>query len=115
MTVQAPSEFVASQVIDVFQTRLVRRKVDLSSVSFGDPQPASAGTVRVIGTVVQGIEQELAKKISKDVRDAKFKVKVTVEGDKLKVSSPSKDALQAVIAFLREQDYGQPLQFTNYR
>ena len=49
------------------------------------------------------------------VRDAKFKVKVTVEGDKLKVSSPSKDALQAVIAFLREQDYGQPLQFTNYR
>lgn len=115
VTVQAPSEFVASQVIDVFQTRLVRRKVDLSSVSFGDPQPASAGTVRIIGTVVQGIEQELAKKISKDVRDAKFKVKVTVEGDKLKVSSPSKDALQAVIAFLREQDYGQPLQFTNYR
>ena len=49
------------------------------------------------------------------MRDAKFKVKVTVEGDKLKVSSPSKDALQAVIAFLREQDYGQPLQFTNYR
>ena len=115
VTVTAPSEFVASQVVDVFATRLVRRKVDLASVKWADPAPASGGNVRVVGSIVQGIEQELAKKISKDVRDAKFKVKVTVEGDKLKVTSPSKDALQEVIAFLRDKDYGQPLQFTNYR
>ena len=115
VTVTAPSPFVANQVIDVFTTRLVRRKVDLASVKWSDPIAASGGNVRVIGTIVEGIEQELAKKISKDVRDAKFKVKVTVEGDKLKVSSPSKDALQEVIAFLRDKDYGQPLQFTNYR
>ena len=115
VTVLAPSEFVVSQVIDVFHTRLVRRKVDLSAIDWGDVQSASAGNVRRIGTVVQGIEQDLSKKISKDIRDAKFKVKVNVEGDKLKVSSPSKDALQEVIAFLREHDYGQPLQFVNYR
>lgn len=115
VTVTAPSEFVASQVIDVFTTRLVRRKVDLSSISWADPAPASGGNVRVVGTIVQGIEQELAKKISKDVRDTKLKAKVTVEGDKLKVSSASKDTLQEVIAFLREKDYGQPLQFINYR
>lgn len=115
VTVIAPSAFVASQVVDVFTTRLVRRKVDLAAVSWADPVPASGGNVRVVGRVIEGIEQDLAKKISKDVRDAKFKAKVTVEGDKLKVSSPSKDTLQEVIAFLREKDYGQPLQFVNYR
>lgn len=115
VTVCAPSEFVASQVIDVFHTRLIRRKVELSSISWSDAQAASAGTVRIVGTIVQGIPQDLAKTISKDVRDAKFKAKVSVEGDKLKVSSPSKDSLQEVIRFLREKDYGQPLQFTNYR
>ena len=64
---------------------------------------------------MQGIEQELAKKISKDIRDQKLKVKATVEGDKLRVTSASKDALQQVISFLREKDYNQPLQFVNYR
>lgn len=115
VTVCAPSPFVASQVVDVFTTRLVRRKVDLSSFKWSDPTPASGGTVRVVGSIVEGIDQDLAKRISKDVRDAKFKCKVTVEGDKLKVASPSKDALQEVIAFLRDKDYGQPLQFVNYR
>lgn len=115
VTVGAPSDFVAKQVIDIFHTRLVRRKVDLASVSWSDPIAASGGTVRLVGSIVEGIDQELAKKISKDVRDAKFKVKVTVEGDKLRVSSPSKDALQETIAFLRDKDYGQPLQYVNYR
>lgn len=115
VTVAAPSAFVASQVVDVFTTRLVRRKVDLSSVKWSDPVPASGSTVRVTGSIVEGIEQDLAKRISKDIRDEKFKAKVTVEGDKLKVSSPSKDVLQEVIAFLRGNDYGQPLQFVNYR
>lgn len=115
VTVGAPSDFVAKQVIDVFHTRLVRRKVDLAAISWSDPIAASGGTVRLVGSIVEGIDQELAKKISKDIRDAKFKVKVTVEGDKLRVSSPSKDALQETIAFLRDKDYGQPLQYTNYR
>ena len=115
VTVAAPSDFVAKQVIDIFHTRLVRRKVDLSAVNWSDPMPASGGTVRLVGSIVEGIDQDLAKKISKDVRDAKFKVKVTVEGDKLRVTSPSKDALQETIAFLRDKDYGQPLQYVNYR
>ena len=115
VTVAAPSDFVAKQVIDIFHTRLVRRKVDLSAVNWSDPIAASGGTVRLVGSIVEGIDQELAKKISKDVRDAKFKVKVTVEGDKLRVTSPSKDALQETISLLRDKDYGQPLQYVNYR
>lgn len=111
----APSDFVAKQVIDVLNGKLVRRGVDLKAVSWGTPQAASMGSVRIVGTIVMGIETELAKKINKDIRDEKFKVKVQIEGDKLRVSSASRDELQGVISFLKEKDYGIPLQYSNYR
>ncbi len=114
-TISAPSEFVASQVIDVLGTKLVRRKIDLSAIRWGKPQPAAGMSVRQTGHIVQGIDQDTAKKIAKDIRDLKLKCKPVVEGDKLRVSSASKDVLQQVIAMLREADYGQPLQFVNYR
>ena len=66
-------------------------------------------------TIVEGIEKDVASKINKDIKAEKFKVKVQIEGDKLRVSSPSRDALREVIAFLKGKDYGQPLQFVNYR
>lgn len=115
LKVEAPSEFVASQVRDVLATKLTRRGIDLTAVRWSDPQAASGMTVRQTGTIVQGIDQDTAKKIAKDIRDLKVKAKATVEGDKLRVSSASKDVLQSVISALRERDYGQPLQFVNYR
>ena len=114
-TVTAPSEFVAGQVIDMLGTKLVRRGVDLKSVRWDAPQAAAGSSVRQFGHLVQGIDQDTAKRIAKDIRDLKLRCKATVEGDKLRVSSASKDVLQQVIAHLREQDYGQPLQFVNYR
>lgn len=114
-TLHAPADFVARQVIDILSSKLIKRGVDVKTVSWDDPQAASGGTVRLIGRIVEGIDQATAKKINKDIKDQKLKVKVIIEADKLRVSSASKDALQQVIAFLREQDYGQPLQFTNYR
>ena len=114
-TLHAPSDFVAKQVIDVLNTKLVRRQIDLKSISWGASQGASGGTVRIVGTLVMGIEPDLARKINKDIKDQKFKCKVQIEGDKLRVSAPVRDVLQAVIAFLKDQDYGIPLQFTNYR
>jgi cyclic-di-GMP-binding protein len=114
-TLAAPSDFVGKQVIDVLNSKLVHRKVDLKAVSWSNPEAASGGTVRYTGTIVMGIEPELARKINKDIKDEKFKAKVQIEGDKLRVSAPVRDVLQAVIAFLKEQDYGIPLQFTNYR
>ena len=111
----APSEFVASQVRDVLATKLTRRGIDLTAVRWADPQGASGMTVRQMGSIVQGIDTDTAKKISKDIRELKLKAKATIEGDKLRVSSASKDVLQAVIAALKERDYGQPLQFVNYR
>ncbi len=84
-------------------------------MSWDAPQAASGGPVHVLGHIVEGIDQTTAKKINQDIKDQKLKVKVTIEADKLRVSSASKDALQTVIQFLRDQVYGQPLQFTNYR
>jgi uncharacterized protein YajQ (UPF0234 family) len=114
-TLHAPSDFIGHQVIDVLNTKLVRRNIDLKAIEWGKPETASGGTVRITGTVVMGIEMELAKKINKDIKDQKFKCKVQIEGDKLRVSAPVRDVLQDVIAFLKQQDYGIPLQFTNYR
>lgn len=115
LRIAAPSEFVTSQVRDILGSKLVKRGVDLAAVRWADPVPASGMSVRQTGTVVQGIDQETAKRIAKDVRDLKLKAKATVEGDKLRVSSASRDVLQSVIAELRQRDYGQPLQFVNYR
>ena len=115
VTVNAPADFVARQIIDLFSSKLIKRGIELAAVSWDAPQAASGGTVRVLGHIVEGIDQPTAKKINKDIKDAKLKVKVTIESDKLRVTSASKDALQQVIAMLRERDYGQPLQFTNYR
>jgi len=115
ITVAAPSDFVLGQVKDVLSTKLIRRSIDLKSISWGKVEPATGGTVRSTGAIVNGIDQEIARRINKDVRDEKLKVKVQIEGDKLRVFSPSRDDLQRVIAFLKEREYGIPLQFTNYR
>ena len=115
VTVSAPAEFVVRQVVDVFSTKLVRRGVDLAALKWGDAQPAAGQSVRVSGTFVQGIDKDTAARIGKDIRSLKLKVKVSVEGDKLRVSSASRDTLQQVIAHLRSQEFGQPLQYVNYR
>ena len=115
LTLNAPADFVARQIIDVMNSKLIKRGVDMKSLKWDEPQAASGGTVRVLGHIVEGIDKELAKRINRDIKDTKAKVKSSIDGDKLRVSSPSKDALQQVISFLRSQDYGQPLQFTNYR
>lgn len=115
ITVSAPSDFVAKQVTDVLASKLIRRGVDLASVKWGDPVPAAGQSVRQTADIIEGIDKETASAINKDIKAQKLKVKVTIEGDKLRVSSASKDALQDVIAFLKGKDYGQPLQYVNYR
>ena len=114
LTVSAPSDFVAKQVIDII-SKLIKRGIDLGAVNWGKVEAASGGTVKQTASIVDGIDKETAGKINKDIKATKLKVKVTIEGDKLRVSGPKLDTLQEVIAFLKEQDYGQPLQFTNYR
>ncbi len=115
LTVSAPSDFVAKQVVDVVSSKLVKRGIDLAAVKWGKPVAAAGQSVRVTADIIEGIDKETAGIINKDIKAQKFKVKVTIEGDKLRVSSPSRDALQEVIAFLKGKNYGQPLQYVNYR
>ena len=115
ITVAAPADLVARQVIDIMGSKLIKRGIDLTAVKWGDPQAATGQSVRQTATIVEGIDKETAGKINKDIKAQKLKVKVTIEGDKLRVSSASRDTLQEVIAFLKGQDYGQPLQYVNYR
>lgn len=115
LTIVAPSDFVAGQVGDIIESKLVRRGIDIKALSWSASQPASGGTVRRVGSIIEGIDRDKAGAINKDIKAQKFKAKVTIEGDKLRVSSASKDTLQEVIQFVKSQDYGQPLQFVNYR
>ena len=115
LTVSAPSDFVAKQVIDVLGSKLIKRGIDLKALKWGSPVAAAGQSVRQVANVVDGIDKETAGKISKDVRALKLKAKVQIEGEKLRVSSASRDTLQEIIAFLKGQDYGQPLQYVNYR
>lgn len=115
LDIHAPADFVARQVKDVIGSKLVKRGIELTAVKWGEPQAATGQSVRLSATIVDGIDKETASKISKDIRNLKLKCKATIEGDKLRVSSASRDTLQEVIAFLKGQDYGQPLQYTNYR
>ena len=97
------------------KTITVAAPADLTAVKWGAPQAATGQSVRQTATIVEGIDKETAGKINKDIKAQKLKVKVIIEGDKLRVSSASRDTLQEVIAFLKGQDYGQPLQYVNYR
>ncbi len=114
-TVLAPSDFICGQVVDVLNSALVKRNIDLASIKWGKDEEAAGSMVRRKGSVIQGIEADIAKRISKDIKAQKFKAKVQIEGEKLRVSSPKRDILQDVIAFVKDQDYGIPLQFGNYR
>lgn len=115
ITVSAPADFVAKQVIDVINSKLIKRGIELTAVKWGETIAATGQSVRRVATVVNGIDKETAGKISKDIKALKLKCKVQIEGDQLRVSSASRDTLQEVIAFLKEKDYGQPLQYVNYR
>jgi cyclic-di-GMP-binding protein len=115
-TLEADDEYRLTALFDVLQTRLIRRQVPVRNLKPGAVQDATRGRARQEIDLAQGIPSETAKQIVKDVKGRGFKkVQVAIQGDELRVTSPSRDELQAVMAFLREQDYGLELKFGNYR
>jgi hypothetical protein len=112
----ADDEFRMKQVLDVLLQKSAKRGVPLKNLKQGDFEPGAGTSVRCTVTLTQGIPQDTAKKIQKAVKDQGFKkVQASIQGDELRISSPSKDELQTVIAFLRSQDFGLELKFGNYR
>lgn len=113
---EADDEFRLTQLMGVFREKLSRRGVPLKNVDEGTIEVGSLGRARVVVNFKSGIDQETAKKISKEIRDAGFKkVQVQIQGEELRVTSASRDELQSVIAFLKPKDYGVELMFGNYR
>jgi len=115
LIVLSDDEYKLKSVQDILQSKLVKRGVSLKALSYGTVEEALGGTVRQKITLQQGISSEKGKEIAKAIRDAKFKAQTQIQGDQVRVLSKDKDELQAVIAFLKGQDFGLPLQFTNYR
>jgi cyclic-di-GMP-binding protein len=113
---EADDEYRMKALVDVLQSALVRRGVPLKNATPGEVDSAALGRVRLQMNLVQGIPTDTAREIAKAVKARGFKkVQVAIQGDQLRVSSPSRDALQEVIAFLKGEDYGVELQFGNFR
>ena len=112
----ADDDFKLNALWEIVQTRLVRRNVPTKNLTRGTAIPAANSTVRQEISLQQGIPVEKAKDIVKFLKDAKLKrVQASIQGDQLRVTSPSKDDLQEAMRQLREQDFGVALQFGNYR
>lgn len=113
--IKANTEERAKAVLDVFQSKLIKRGISLKSLESGDPF-ASGKEYRIVSTIKDGISSENAKKISKIIRDEGPKsVKSQIQGDELRVQSKSRDDLQAVIALLKGSDLDVDLQYLNFR
>jgi cyclic-di-GMP-binding protein len=113
---EADDAFRLEQLMGVLREKLSRRQVPLKNVDEGKIEIGSLGRARTLVSFKTGIDQETAKRISKDIRDGGFKkVQVQIQGEELRVTSPSRDELQSVIAFLKPRDYGVELTFGNYR
>lgn len=116
LTLVADDAFKLNALWEIVQTRLVRRNVPVRNLTRGEVQAAANSTVRQDISLQQGIPSEKAKDIVKFLKDAKLKkVQATIQGDQLRVTSPSKDDLQDAMRALREHDFGVALQFGNYR
>jgi hypothetical protein len=112
----ADDEFRMDALVDVLQGRMIKRGVPVKNLDVGELVTATGQSVRRTIKLTQGIPQEVAKRIVKAIKDGGFKkAQATIQGDEIRVSSPSRDELQTIIAFLRGQDFGIELKFGNYR
>ncbi|MBW4094025.1 MAG: YajQ family cyclic di-GMP-binding protein [Acidobacteria bacterium] len=112
---KANSEERVLAVLDVFESKIIKRGISLKSLDNGEPF-ASGKEYRLETSIKEGIEQDVAKKINKLIRDEGPKsVKSTIQGDELRVSSKSRDDLQATMALLKSSDIEADLQFVNFR
>jgi uncharacterized protein YajQ (UPF0234 family) len=114
ITLHAQHEFQVEQMLDMLRNKMAKRKIDVNALKV---EPCESVGMRAQQKVIvqQGIETEVARKIVKHVKELKFKVQTSIQGEKLRVTGNKRDDLQAVIANLRQQSFGLPLQFDNFR
>ena len=115
ITLLSDDEQKMKSVIDILQSKMVKRGVALKALSYGKLEPAAGNTVRQIITLQQGIPQDKAKEIVKIIKDLKLKVSPEIQKDQVRVRAKKIDDLQVIMAQLREKDFEIHIQFSNYR
>ena len=108
-------EMKLKAVLDILQSKLHRRGIDLKALTIGDPEPAAGATLKQKITLQDGIPIEKAKEIVRLIKDSKIKVQASIQEKQVRVAGKNRDDLQAVIALVKGKDFGVALQFTNYR
>lgn len=115
IVVESDTDHRLAAGVDVLKEKLVRRKVSLKALNGGEPKEIGGGRYQATFGLNQGIPQDAAKELSKEIRDAKLKVQVQIQGNQLRVQGKKRDDLQHVIGLLKEMDYRLPLQYVNLR
>jgi cyclic-di-GMP-binding protein len=115
IVITSADEFKLKAVVDILQSKLVKRNVPLKGLSYGEIMPAAGSTVKQEISLQQGIAIEKAREIVKVVKDSKLKVQASIQGDFVRVAGKDRDTLQNAIKLLREHDFGIDMQFTHYR
>jgi hypothetical protein len=115
LTVLADDSLKLKQMHELLKTHLTRRKLDAGALEFKEVEKASGNSVRQVVNVKQGLDQTLAKKIVKAIKDGKLKVQAAIQGDELRVSGKKRDDLQEAIALVKSLKIEQPLQYVNFR
>lgn len=112
----ADSDFRMTALFDVLQAKLIKRQVPVKNLDIGETKPAGGDTVRKEVKLKMALDGDTAKKVAAAIKEAKLKkVQAAIQGDQVRISSPSKDDLQDAIALLRSKDFGVELKFGNYR
>ena len=117
ITITTSDDMKLRNILDILQSKLVKRGLSIKILDAQPQENALGGNVRQVYKLKKGLTQELAKKITADIKNSKIKVQASIQGEQVRVSGKDKDDLQAVIKMLRENEdkYDVPLQFTNYR
>jgi cyclic-di-GMP-binding protein len=115
LTLYADDDFKLKQVTDILTAKLAKRQVDVRSLKYGDPEKISGNKVKQPLTVRTGVDQELAKKIVRLLKDSKLKVQGSIQGDAVRISGAKRDELQNAIALIRKSVTDFPLQYQNFR
>lgn len=115
ITLISDDELKMKNVVDVLQSKAVRRGIDIKAFEFGAVEPAASGTVRQVVTLRTGIPKEKSKPLLEKIKSLKLRVSAQYQDDQIRVSGKNKDDLQKVIASLKALEFELPLQFVNYR
>jgi uncharacterized protein YajQ (UPF0234 family) len=115
ITLIGDDEFKLKNVVDILEAKMVKRGINLKALRYGKIEPAARDTVRQRVSLVQGIDKELAKAITKLVKESKLKVQATIQNDQVRISGKNRDDLQEVMRIIKDHDFNIPLQFINYR